>query len=127
MGLDMYLTAVKPGSNPNNTDARLEVGYWRKANAIHAWFVDNVQGGVDECQESPVTREQLQTLFKLCEAVFTQGYKPESPLQPRAGFFFGNTDINGFFYEDLRKTIDILYKAFDDEYAGYDFVYQASW
>ena len=28
------------------------VAYWRKANAIHSWFVENCQDGVDECQYS---------------------------------------------------------------------------
>jgi hypothetical protein len=27
-----------------------EAGYWRKANAIHRWFVDNVQDGNDDCK-----------------------------------------------------------------------------
>ena len=27
------------------------VGYWRKANHIHKWFVDNVQNGEDDCKE----------------------------------------------------------------------------
>jgi hypothetical protein len=49
--------------------ARLNVAYWRKANAIHKWFVDNVQGGRDECQLSWVKREQLQALADLCEEV----------------------------------------------------------
>lgn len=34
-----------------------DVGYWRKANAIHAWFVKNVQGGVDNCQSHEVSKE----------------------------------------------------------------------
>jgi len=58
MGLDMYLSA-------NGA----ELGYWRKANAIHAWFVKNVQNGIDECQEANVTREQLTELKSLCERV----------------------------------------------------------
>jgi hypothetical protein len=28
-----------------------EVACWRKANAIHQWFVGNVQRGKDDCQE----------------------------------------------------------------------------
>jgi hypothetical protein len=40
-----------------------EVGYWRKANAIHKWFVDNVQDGVDDCGEYSVSREQLLELL----------------------------------------------------------------
>lgn len=37
-----------------------QVAYWRKANAIHKWFVDNVQGGKDECQRSYVPRKALE-------------------------------------------------------------------
>jgi len=36
---------------------REEVGYWRKANHIHKWFVDNVQNGVDECLTYQVSIE----------------------------------------------------------------------
>ena len=46
-----------------------EVAYWRKANQIHKWFVDNVQDGVDECQESSVEREKLGELVALCKKV----------------------------------------------------------
>ena len=28
-----------------------EAGYWRKANAIHRWFVENVQKGEDDCRD----------------------------------------------------------------------------
>lgn len=46
-----------------------QVAYWRKANAIHKWFVANVQGGVDECQESYVDKEKLAELVSLCKQV----------------------------------------------------------
>lgn len=45
------------------------VAYWRKANAIHKWFVDNVQGGNDDCGNYYVEKEQLQTLLDLCKQV----------------------------------------------------------
>lgn len=63
MGLDMYLFAG---------DDRREIGYWRKANAIHAWFVRVVQAGVDRCQVSPVSREQLSLLRTTCQEVLTK-------------------------------------------------------
>ena len=63
MGLDMYL------SGKNSDGSLSEVAYWRKANSIHAWFVDHVQNGVDKCQESPVTREQLNELLSICHEV----------------------------------------------------------
>ena len=44
-----------------------EIIYWRKANAIHKWFVENVQEGVDDCGEYEVTVEQLTELRDLCK------------------------------------------------------------
>ena len=43
-----------------------ELAYWRKANAIHKWFVDNVQKGNDNCEEYRVTRRNL---LDLCDLV----------------------------------------------------------
>src|ERR1017187_4553583 len=63
MGLDSYL------SGKNSDDSLTEVAYWRKANAIHGWFVNNVQNGIDQCQESVVTREQLNELLSVCYEV----------------------------------------------------------
>jgi hypothetical protein len=90
MGLDMYLKAEKYVGGWNHRDGKDEfeafarltgvkpterspsftvgatVGYWRKANAIHAWFVQNVQNGEDDCGTYDVSREQLQELRDLC-------------------------------------------------------------
>lgn len=46
-----------------------EVATWRKANAIHKWFVENVQEGSDDCKEYEVSREQLAELLKLVNEV----------------------------------------------------------
>lgn len=56
--------AVDPDSP--SADVEFTIGYWRKANQIHNWFVQNVQGGVDECQEAYCTREQLHELRGIC-------------------------------------------------------------
>lgn len=37
-----------------------QVGYWRKANAIHKWFVDNIQDGEDDCGYYEVAPEYLE-------------------------------------------------------------------
>ena len=42
------------------------MGYWRKSNMIHHWFVTNLADGVDECQPILVRREDLETLKELC-------------------------------------------------------------
>src|SRR5260221_4638829 len=37
--------------------------YWRKANAIHSWFVQNIQGGVDNCGRYEISWEQIAHLL----------------------------------------------------------------
>lgn len=45
------------------------VHQWRKANHIHNWFVENVQGGTDDCGIYVVTEEDLLLLNELCKEV----------------------------------------------------------
>lgn len=99
-----------------------EVGYWRKANAIHGWFVANVQGGKDDCGEYYVSYEKLQELKNLCMKAY-ECPNPVSILPPTAGFFFGSDKVDGYYYDDLKHTIDVL--------SGLDkngeYYYQSSW
>jgi hypothetical protein len=46
-----------------------EVAYWRKANAIHNWFVQNVQSGEDDCGEYYVSTQNLKDLLDTCDTV----------------------------------------------------------
>lgn len=46
-----------------------EVGYWRKANQIHNWFVDNVQYGNDDCGSYEVKETHLRDLLEICLTV----------------------------------------------------------
>ena len=57
---------IKPDRVSNIVE---EVAYWRKANHIHKWFVDNVQDGQDDCRDYYVDREQLKELVDLCKQV----------------------------------------------------------
>jgi hypothetical protein len=43
--------------------------YWRKANHIHKWFVDNVQDGNDDCETYYVPKEKLLELLGVCQNV----------------------------------------------------------
>lgn len=49
---------------------REEIGYWRKANQIHNWFVENVQDGEDDCcYHKECTKEILEKLYNTCKTV----------------------------------------------------------
>jgi hypothetical protein len=121
MGLDMFLYA----EYEDGTDA--EVAYWRKANAIHGWFVDTVQGGKDDCDRYPVTRDQLNDLIRNCKSVLDDPSSARFVLQTTSGFFFGSTEYDSRYFDDLRNTVSMLEKALADANYGSQFFYQSSW
>lgn len=91
-----------------------EVGYWRKANQIHNWFVQNVQNGEDDCRDHRVSREDLQNLLQTVNLVLNAKGTPEESsiieenLPPTEGFFFGTTEINEWYWDDLEATKQIV-------------------
>jgi hypothetical protein len=152
MGLDMYLdketyvknwgfqkleekytvTVEKGGKVLKDIDSTKvkyiveEVGYWRKANAIHNWFVQNIQDGVDNCQRSYVSREELQRLLKLVERVIENNSLASELLPTQSGFFFGGTEYDEWYFKDLEDTKKILTEALSYP-PDSDFYYYASW
>ena len=104
------------------------VAYWRKANHIHAWFVDNCQDGVDECQRSYVPYSQLVELKELCEWVLEHKDEAETGLPTRSGFFFGGTDYNQYYFDDIQYTLDRLNEILNEPNAKEaSYYYQSSW
>lgn len=207
MGLDMYLSAkkyvsgyefqsaekraeyqavvsqfgVKGSSEAPSAEVSITIGYWRKANAIHGWFVRECGGGVDECQAIYVPREKLLELKNLClaalankpkvlerpieqavsitadevavqagvmkgeempgdimtkilDAMKLEAHSAEfndeddtDPLRPVAGFFFGGTAKDEWYYQDLSETVSIINEALALPEEGWSFEYRASW
>lgn len=103
-----------------------EVGYWRKANQIHNWFVQNVQNGNDDCGNYYVSREALEGLLNICRIVSVDKEKAEELLPTQSGFFFGGTEYDEWYYQDIENTIKILEDVLSDE-TGDDFEYSSSW
>lgn len=103
-----------------------EVGYWRKANQIHRWFVENVQSGTDDCGSYWVSRDKLEELLDLCKQIKEDNSKAEELLPSQSGFFFGGTEYDEWYYEDINNTIKILEEVLSDE-GGDDFEYSSSW
>jgi len=154
MGLDMYLTReVYVGANyPHNmitgtvelfrgeekkpikvdinriSSITEHVGYWRKANAIHKWFVDNVQDGVDECQRSWIAQEKLSELLEVCKQILANKELAPKLLPTQSGFFFGPTEYNEWYFEDIQSTVSILQPIVDGfETDSNEYYYRSSW
>jgi hypothetical protein len=137
MGLDMYLTAEryfwfdekKPVIDGHEIQSvRAEAIYWRKANQIHNWFVEQIQNGEDECQEHSVGREKLVELRSLCKEAISNPDKAQEILPNIAGFFFGATHYNEWYIRDLEHTIEGIDRILTDFPAEkWEFHYRSSW
>ena len=101
------------------------MGYWRKSNMIHHWFVNNLADGVDECQPILVRREDLEQLKEVCINVIAVPEMAEELLPTGSGFFFGSTEYDEYYFGDLNDTIGIITRCLDSKFDYFE--YQASW
>lgn len=107
----------------------IPVGYWRKANAIHSWIVENCAGGVDECQTIGISKSKAEELVSLCKQVIKDKSLAGELLPPQAGFFFGSLDIDEWYINDLKHTVTVFEKVLKAGERGEieDITYRASW
>ena len=125
MGLDMYLRLKHRadfdksfetfdnahGSQWQCKEKIYDVQYWRKANAVHKWFVDNVQHGEDDCGRYHVTVDNLKQLRSDCRNAmecYDEGNIEDAAMfmPSQSGFFFGSTDYDEWYREDIQRTFD---------------------
>lgn len=176
MGLDMYLYQQKP-VHPNEkgapemtregelstisrdcpTSELRTFGSWRKANHIHRWFVEQVQGGEDDCAEYVVSRAQLEALLDVVQTVLN--YSELVPGEVSCGYTRGQgRTVTHYRDGSLMKNPSIAKEllptmcgfffgsdAYDDQYVadlhetesiiksalssptGVEFTYRSSW
>jgi hypothetical protein len=118
MGLDMYLYRKETE----------EIAYWRKANAIHGWFINNANV-VDDCTPIHVTRQDIIQLRDDCQKVIDEGTTETAweLLPPTSGFFFGSREIDDWYWDDIKSTLEKLNRIIDETEDDTEFEYHASW
>lgn len=122
---DEYNKNEEEGHN-TKISVRKEVGYWRKFNALHAWFVDTFQDGVDECQTSLVDTEELKDLFDKLLKINKKNAKNILPTQ--GGCFFGGTEYDEYFWQDVEELQKFLISLFEEnDFKETTLIYRASW
>ena len=97
------------------------IGYWRKDNAIHKFFIDNVQNGVDDQRTSLVQWSMICELRDACVKVletvkYDDDGKPvsidadvaEEILPTQEGFFFGTYGYDERYIYGLEYTRDLI-------------------
>lgn len=115
------------GEEIPNATVMLRVGYWRKANQVHGWFVKHVQFGNDDCREYDVSRAQLQGLLTACQNVKQNPSMAEEVLPPSEGFFFGNNEIDEWYWHDIDYTIELVSRVLRTVSEDWNLTYRASW
>ena len=116
MGLDMYLYRLPQGDK----DQEQEVKYWRKASAIHRWFTQDAEE--DNCVEFSKTIEDVERLHRMCTNSLN---KKEPLLETGSGFFWGNTDYDDFYWEDIKETAESLEDIINEHEEGDKYLYYA--
>jgi len=113
---------------------QFKVLQWRKANAIHEWFVQNVQDGEDNCREYYVSREQLEELLATLGHMLKakQDGADESTfediLPTQSGFFFGSTEYDEYYWETIEYTYEAINALLNNhKFDDFDFEYSSSW
>jgi len=144
MSLDMYLsknTYVGSSNNrlkitgiksqiqiPRVKHITEEIAVWRKANAIHQWFVNNVQDGNDDNNPYFVSTEKLKELLELCKQVLKDPNRAPEMLPTQGGFLFGSTEYDNRYFQSLDYTVETLKNEFNkDEDNRQEYVYQSDW
>lgn len=134
-----------------------QVMYWRKANAIHQWFIDNCADGEGDERDIFVSAEKLKELLDVCKKVLKgsklirgkiqngsrgtkTGWEPimedglliedatiaKRYLPTQDGFFFGSTDYNEYYYNDVKETAEGIEQLLMEDPSA-DYMYEASW
>lgn len=121
-----------PSVNIYGATVSVNAAYWRKANQIHQWFVNNVQDGNDNCGEYYVSDEQLEELRSVCNEILANRGDTsfaEDLLPPAEGFFFGSTDFDEWYYQDIEYTAERLKEILEMKENDHNvsFYYQSSW
>ena len=154
MGLDMYLTRkIYIGANyeynsitgkielfqgEENTPIKIDinkvseivesVGYWRKFNALHKWFVDNIQDEEDDCGEYWIPEEKLKQLLTILEKIYNRKGSPEELMPTQSGFFFGSIEYDEYYYQDVADSIDIIKTVLEEtDFSKASIYYSSSW
>lgn len=106
----------KPGNDATLmeiTGVTVRVGYWRKFDPLHQWFVNNVQEGHDDCRPAYIAPDVLAELEEQLDQV-------------SASEHFVNEGDEPMSEDDIDYTLKIVVQAKKLQERGWDIYYRAS-
>lgn len=112
------------------TETSYQIGYFRKFNALHSYIVKTFADGIDNCQDIYLYKEDVEQIKKILDDVLEANTeeKAKELLPPQSGFFFGGTDYDEYYFEDVKDAADLMQNILDNfDFENYQLVYEASW
>lgn len=105
MGLDINFIKTK------------KIGYFRKVNFLVRFF-ESRGYDIDNMTLISIDREDAEELLERCHMVLEDHSRADELLPTTSGFFFGNTEYNEEYFQDVREVKNyirfILLKEFDN-------------
>ena len=116
MGLDIYFEKRKN----NNQNIVKNLAYFRKVNFLVSFFEVKV-GGLENCEPKTIEKWMVEQLIETCCEIANTYNKnkdnrlkwlklAESTLPTTDGFFFGSTEYDKYYIQDVRDTRDMMRK-----------------
>ena len=97
--------------------------YFYKVNVVYNFFEHKL---VDE--QCFVTLSDINELIQRAEEVLEDKSRAAELLPTRSGFFFGSTDYNDYYFDNLKKIIDTMEKLKTDYNEDTDIIFVSmSW
>lgn len=132
MGLDAWLFASNTkdeNDEPERTDENT-LAYWRKANQVHSYFIRTCHPNHiedDGWGNVLVGSEVLPDLYERCRQIVTEPHRAPELLPTTEGFFFGSTNYDEFYMQDIKETIAVLEAVRDQPPLGAPIYYRWWW
>ena len=113
------------------TETIYQIGYFRKFNALHSYIVKTFADGIDNCQDIILYKEDVEQIKKVLDDILNAHQRVEKAkeiLPTQSGFFFGGTDYDEFYFEDVKVAADLMQNLLDNfDFEKYQLIYEASW
>lgn len=110
MGLDIYFIKRKKrqgNSNEDFDDGQKELAYFRKVNCLVAFFEDNYDYD-RESWDMEITKDMCRHLLDNCASVLEDNDLARELMPTAPGFFFGSTDYDEYYFDDLESIIEAI-------------------
>ena len=108
MGLDMmYYRATHDAEDE-------QIGYQRKANAVHGWIIRNLaEGRDDSCARIALPPEALREMIADIDRALSDPASADNPMPPTPGFFFGSLELDEWYTNDLLEARQLALHMLD--------------